>query len=56
MLTRVLVNDGMTWPWAGRWWEILELELGAGGGVWDGAVGSANADAAGRGVAVCLLK
>ncbi len=37
---------------AGRWWEVLELELGAGGGACDGAVGSANTDAGGRGVAV----
>jgi hypothetical protein len=36
----------------GRWWEVLELELGAGGGACDGAVGSANTDAGGRGVAV----
>ncbi len=32
--------------------EVLELELGAGGGACDGAVGSANTDAEGRGVAV----
>jgi hypothetical protein len=37
---------------AGRWWEVRELELGTGGGAWDGAIGSANTDAGGRGVAV----
>ncbi len=37
---------------AGRWWEVLELELGTGGGACNGAVGSANTDAGGRGVAV----
>ncbi len=37
---------------AGRWWEVCQLELGAGGGVHDGAIGSASADAGGRGVAV----
>ncbi len=37
---------------AGRWWEVLELELGAGGGACNGAIGSANTDAGGRGVAV----
>jgi hypothetical protein len=37
---------------AGRWWEVHELELGAGGGACDGAIGSANADAGGRGVVV----
>ncbi len=37
---------------AGRWWEVLELELGAGGGACDGAIGSANTDAGGRGVVV----
>ncbi len=37
----------------GRWWEVLELELlGAGRGACNGAVGSANTDAGGRGVAV----
>ncbi len=36
----------------GRWREVLELELGAGGGACNGAVGSANTDAGGRGVAV----
>ncbi len=36
---------------AERWWEILEHELGAGGGACDGAIGSANTDAGGRGVA-----
>ncbi len=37
---------------AGGWWEVLELELGAGGGACNGAVGSANTDAGGRGVVV----
>ncbi len=37
---------------AGGWWEIRELELGAGGGACDGAISSANADAGGRGVGV----
>ncbi len=37
---------------AGRWWEVLELELHAGGGACDGAVGNANTDAGGRGVVV----
>jgi hypothetical protein len=37
---------------ASRWWEVLELELGTGGGACNGAVGSANTDAGGRGVAV----
>jgi hypothetical protein len=37
---------------AGRWWEVLELELGTGGGACNGAIGSANTDAGGRGVAV----
>jgi hypothetical protein len=37
---------------AGRWREVLELELGAGGGACNGAIGNANADAGGRGVAV----
>ncbi len=37
---------------AGRWWEVNELELGTGGGACDGAIGSANTDAGGRGVAV----
>jgi hypothetical protein len=36
----------------GRWWEVLELELGAGGGACNGAIGSANTDAGGKGVAV----
>ncbi len=35
---------------AGRWWEVRELELGTGGGACDGAIGSANFDAGGRGV------
>jgi hypothetical protein len=37
---------------AGRWREVLELELGAGGGACNGAVSDANTDAGGRGVAV----
>ncbi len=37
---------------AGRWWEVLELELGAGRGACNGAVNNANTDAGGRGVAV----
>jgi hypothetical protein len=37
---------------AGRWWEVCELELGAGRGACDGAIGSVNTDAGGRGVAV----
>ncbi len=37
---------------AGRWWEALELELGVGEGACNGAIGSANTDAGGRGVAV----
>ncbi len=37
---------------AGRWREVLELELCAGGGACNGAVGNANTDAGGRGVAV----
>ncbi len=36
----------------GRWREVLELELGAGGGACNGAVGDANTDAGGRGVAM----
>ncbi len=36
----------------GRWQEALEVELGAGGGACNGAVGNANTDAGGRGVAV----
>ncbi len=36
----------------GRWWEVLEPELGAGGGACDGAIGNANSDAGGRGVMV----
>jgi hypothetical protein len=39
---------------AGRWREVLELELGAGGGACYGAVGNANTDAEGRGVAVVV--
>ncbi len=35
-----------------RWWEVLELELGAGRGACNGAIGSANTDDGGRGVAV----
>jgi hypothetical protein len=37
---------------AGRWQEVLELELGAGGGACDGVAGNVNTDARGRGVAV----
>ncbi len=37
---------------AGRWWEVCELELGTGRKVCNGAIGSANTDAGGRGVAV----
>jgi hypothetical protein len=37
---------------ASRWWEVCELELGAGRGACDGAIGSANTDAGGRGVVV----
>jgi hypothetical protein len=37
---------------AGRWWEVLGLELGTGGGACNGAIGNANTDAGGRGVAV----
>jgi hypothetical protein len=37
---------------AGRWWEVLELELGAGGGTCNSAISNANTDAGGRGVAV----
>ncbi len=36
----------------GRWWEVHELELGAGRGACDGAIRNANTDAGGRGVAV----
>jgi hypothetical protein len=36
----------------GRWWEVFELELGAGGGACNGAIGNANTDAGGRGIAV----
>ncbi len=36
----------------GRWWEVRELELGTGGGACNGAIGSANMDAGGRGNAV----
>jgi hypothetical protein len=36
----------------GRWWEVRELELGTGGEACDGAIGSANTDAGGSGVAV----
>ncbi len=36
----------------GRWWEVCELELGSGGGAFDGAISSANTDAGGRGNAV----
>jgi hypothetical protein len=37
---------------AGRWWEVLELELGAGRGACDGAIGNAKTGVGGRGVAV----
>ncbi len=37
---------------AERWREVLELEVSAGGGVGNGAIGNANSDAGGRGVAV----
>ncbi len=37
---------------AGRWWEVGELELGTGRGACNGAIGNANTDAGGRGVAV----
>ncbi len=37
---------------AGRWWEVCELELGAGRGACNCAISSANTDAGGRGVAV----
>jgi hypothetical protein len=50
--TRVLGNDDTTWPWQRKWREVLELELGAGGGACNCAVGNANTDAEGRGVAV----
>ncbi len=36
----------------GRWREVLELELGAGRGACNGAIGDANTDAGGRGVVV----
>jgi hypothetical protein len=36
----------------GRWWEVLELELGVGRGACDAAVGNTNTDAGGRVVAV----
>ncbi len=37
---------------AGRWWDVLELELGAGGGACNGDVGNANTDSGGRNVTV----
>ncbi len=37
---------------ASRWRDVLELELGAGGGACNGTVGNANTDSGGRGVAV----
>jgi hypothetical protein len=37
---------------AGRWWEVLKLKLGAGGGACNGAIGSANTDAGSRVVVV----
>jgi hypothetical protein len=44
----------MMWPWwaNGEWREVLELELGAGGGACNGALGDANTDAGGRGFTV----
>jgi hypothetical protein len=36
----------------GRWREVLELELGAGRGACNGAIGNANTDAGDRGAAV----
>ncbi len=36
----------------GRWWEVRELELSAGGGACNGAIGNANTNAGGRGVEV----
>jgi hypothetical protein len=37
---------------AGRWWEVLELELGTDRGACNGTAGNVNTDAGGRGVAV----
>ncbi len=37
---------------AGRWREVFELELSAGGGAGNGAISNAHADAGGRCVAV----
>jgi hypothetical protein len=37
---------------AGRWREVLQLELGTGGGACNGAISNANTDAGRRGVAV----
>jgi hypothetical protein len=37
---------------AGRWQEVLELELGANEGACNGAISNANTDAGSRGVAV----
>jgi hypothetical protein len=37
---------------ASRWQEVLELDLGAGIGACNGALGNTNTDAGGRGVAV----
>ncbi len=36
----------------GRWREVLQLELSAGGGAGDGAIGNSNTDSGGRGVAM----
>ncbi len=45
---------------AGRWWEVRELDLGADVGMCNSAIGSADTEAGGRGVAVvdgaCLVK
>jgi hypothetical protein len=37
---------------AGRWWEVRELELGAGRGACNGAISNANTDAGDKGVTV----
>ncbi len=37
---------------AGRWREVIELELGAGRGACNGAIGNANTCSGGRGVVV----
>ncbi len=36
----------------GRWRDVLELEMSAGRGAGNGAVGNANMDSGGKGVAV----